>query len=138
VGHQRPAPSGTSVILPAPTLKSLAARVLLRHQAPATAAAELRDDCPAPVRTWDNSSLPIEAEISEWLDQHPAPSPSGRCAWCGRLESLDAVVVPFGTVLGTHAWLHPECWSEWHKTRREQAGIVLKAVTEPERCTNPA
>jgi hypothetical protein len=45
----------------------------------------------------------LETCATEWLDQHPAPSQSGRCAWCGRPESPDAVVVPFGTEPGTHA-----------------------------------
>ena len=26
----------------------------------------------------------LEACAIEWLNQHPAPSQSGRCAWCGR------------------------------------------------------
>jgi hypothetical protein len=65
--------------------------------------------------------------IIEWLNRHPAPSPSGRCAWCGQIESPDAVVVPFGTATGSHAWLHPECWPDWHKARREQARRALQA-----------
>jgi hypothetical protein len=64
--------------------------------------------------------------LIDWLDQHPAPSPEGFCAWCGKAETPDAVVVPFGVVPGTHAWLHPECWPAWHRTRREHALCALQ------------
>src|SRR5262245_52769674 len=39
----------------------------------------------------------LEACVVEWLNQNPAPSASGRCARCGRPESLSAAVLPFGT-----------------------------------------
>jgi hypothetical protein len=63
--------------------------------------------------------------VVEWLNQHPAPSASGQCAWCGRLESRSAVVLPFGTEPGTHTWLHAHCWPAWHQSRREEAAIAL-------------
>jgi hypothetical protein len=68
-----------------------------------------------------------EASVIQWLDDHPAPSPSGRCAWCGRPETLGAMVVPFGTEPGTHTWLHPECWSTWHRARRVEATAAILA-----------
>src|SRR5262249_44690325 len=58
-------------------------------------------------------------------EQHPAPSTPGHCAWCGRPESPRAVVLPFGTKLGTHAWLHAECWPGWHQARRAEAIAAL-------------
>jgi hypothetical protein len=61
----------------------------------------------------------------EWLNQHPAPSPPGRCAWCRRPESPGAVVLPFGTEPGTHTWLHAECWPAWHQARRAEAAAAL-------------
>jgi hypothetical protein len=70
----------------------------------------------------------FEANIVDWLDQHPAPSPLGRCARCGRPESLSAVVLPFGTEPGTHTWLHAECWSAWHQARRAEAIAALQAA----------
>ena len=70
----------------------------------------------------------LEACAIEWLNQHPAPSQSGRCAWCGRPESPGAVVVPFGTEPGTHAWLHPECWGLWYQRRREEAVLALRGM----------
>src|SRR3954468_10182941 len=69
----------------------------------------------------------LEAGVIEWLNQHPCPSPAGRCAWCGALETAGAVVVPFGTAPGTHTWLHAECWPAWHQARRAQAVGFRKA-----------
>lgn len=66
-------------------------------------------------------TLASEARIVEWLNRNPAPSPAGRCAWCGGCETDSAVVVPFGTELGTHAWLHSECWRPWQQARRAAA-----------------
>ncbi|HEY1472938.1 MAG TPA: hypothetical protein VGF53_02515 [Pseudolabrys sp.] len=63
----------------------------------------------------------FETFIVEWLNQNPAPSPVGRCAWCGQSETDNAVVLPFGTEPGTHAWLHAECWASWQEARRAQA-----------------
>jgi hypothetical protein len=82
---------------------------------------------------YDGGLLRVEAEVQaferctiEWLNQHPAPSAPGRCAWCGRPESPAAVVVPFGT--GTHTWLHAECWPAWHQSRRADATAALRTM----------
>jgi hypothetical protein len=66
--------------------------------------------------------------VVKWLDQHPAPSPPECCAWCGRPESPSAVVLPFGTEPGTHAWLHADCWPAWHEARRADAIVALAAM----------
>ncbi len=66
--------------------------------------------------------------VIEWLNQHPAPSTPGSCARCGRPESLRAVVLPFGTKSGTHAWLHAECWPAWHQARQADAIAALRAM----------
>ncbi len=63
--------------------------------------------------------------IVEWLNRNPTPSAPGRCAWCCRAESRDAVVLPYGTEPGTHIWLHAKCWPEWHEVRRSQAREAL-------------
>ena len=70
-------------------------------------------------------TLETETRIIQWLNQNPAPSPEGRCAWCGQLESESAGIVPFGTEPGTHAWLHGECWRPWQDARRAEA---VKAI----------
>jgi hypothetical protein len=63
--------------------------------------------------------------IVEWLNRNPTPSAPGRCAWCGRAESRDSVVLPYGTEPGTHIWLHTECWPAWQDKRRSQASEAL-------------
>jgi hypothetical protein len=70
----------------------------------------------------------IDYLLPLWLDKHPAPSPPGRCALCGELESASSVVVPFGTKSGTHAWLHSECWEDWFRFRNEEAMGALSSV----------
>ena len=70
----------------------------------------------------------LEADIVDWLNQHPAPSRPGRCAWCGKSESPGAVVLPFGTEPGTHAWVHAECWHAWYAGRKADAVAALTAM----------
>lgn len=74
------------------------------------------------------SNRTTESRIVEWLNQHPAPSPPGRCAWCRVSETSSAVVLPFGTEPGMHAWLHSECWPDWHRARRAEAAAALAAI----------
>ena len=73
-------------------------------------------------------TLALACRVIEWLNQHPAPSAPGRCAWCGKAESAGAVVLPFGTEPGTHTWLHAECWSVWHQARRSEAIATLRLM----------
>src|SRR5437763_1303085 len=73
-------------------------------------------------------TLALACCVIEWLNQHPAPSPFGRCAWCGKAESPGAVVLPFGTEPGTHTWLHAACWPGWHKARQADAIAALGAM----------
>jgi hypothetical protein len=63
----------------------------------------------------------LEKRVIRWLNEHPAPSRAGECAWCRRPELPDGTVLPFGTEPGTHTWLHAECWPAWHRARRSQA-----------------
>jgi len=67
----------------------------------------------------------FECCVIEWLNQNPAPSAAGQCGWCRRAQTCDAVVLPFGTEPGTHAWLHAECWKAWHHARRAEAAAAL-------------
>jgi hypothetical protein len=73
-------------------------------------------------------ALAFDCCVIEWLNQHPAPSAPGRCAWCGKAELPGAVVLPFGTEPGTHTWLHAECWPAWHQARRADAIAALSAM----------
>jgi hypothetical protein len=67
----------------------------------------------------------LETRIVSWLDHHPVPSPPGWCAWCGKRDRPEAIVLPFGTEAGKHTWLHAECWSPWHDARRANAVSAL-------------
>jgi hypothetical protein len=29
----------------------------------------------------------LDRRLNEWLNQHPAPSTAGQCAWCGKSEA---------------------------------------------------
>jgi hypothetical protein len=75
----------------------------------------------------------FECCVVAWLNRHPVPSEPGRCAWCGKAESLGAVVLPFGTEPGTHTWLHAECWAAWQEARRGQAvkALALMGINPP-------
>jgi hypothetical protein len=73
----------------------------------------------------DAEAQAFESCIVEWLNRNPAPSVAGGCTWCRQSESQGAVVVPYGTEPGTHAWLHPECWPAWHELRRSRAREAL-------------
>ena len=70
----------------------------------------------------------FECCIVEWLNRNPSFSLARRCAWCGKPETPSAVVVPFGTELGTHAWLHAGCWPAWHQRRRGDAVLALRGM----------
>ena len=80
----------------------------------------------------------IKSRIVEWLNKHPNPSVPGRCRWCGGTKSPSAVVLPFGTEPGTHAWLHSECWPEWHRARRAEATKALGIAYPAGERSNPA
>jgi hypothetical protein len=73
----------------------------------------------------DAEAQAFEHCIVEWLNRNPTQSGAGRCAWCGQTEAHGAVVVPYGTEPGTHAWLHAECWPAWHECRRSHAQQAL-------------
>lgn len=73
----------------------------------------------------DLIAILTDDRVIRWLNQHPAPSKPGCCAWCQQTESPSAVVLPFGTEPGTHTWLHAECWRAWHQWRRAEAACAL-------------
>jgi hypothetical protein len=125
VGQQRWSTSSDKNRTHLPTIKALAYNIIRRQQRQRPGVA-LREE-PLPWRNPpDASPLPsIELQIIEWRDQYPAPSGSGRCAWCGGPEAPGTVVVPFGVLPATHAWLHCECWSDWHRAQQNQAVRAL-------------
>jgi hypothetical protein len=63
--------------------------------------------------------------VVEWLNRNPARSPSGRCLGCGESERAHETLLPFGTNLTGHAWLHARCWPAWHAGRKAEAVAAL-------------
>jgi hypothetical protein len=76
----------------------------------------------------DAEAQALECCIVEWLNRNATPSVAGRCLLCGQAEVNGAVVVPYGTQLDTHAWLHTECWPDWYELRRSQARQALTRI----------
>ena len=78
-------------------------------------------------------SVAVEKCVVEWLNQHSEPSEPDQCAWCKQTDLPEHVIVPFGSNLHGHTWLHPECWSEWIKHRRKKAvqALLARGIREP-------
>ncbi len=71
--------------------------------------------------------------IVEWLNRHPEPSDAGCCVWCKGQSQSGHCIVPFGSNLRDHTWLHPECWGEWQKQRCAMAvqALLVGGVSQP-------
>jgi hypothetical protein len=70
----------------------------------------------------------FECCIAEWLDQNPAPSKGGICAYCAEGDRPGAPVVPHGIAPEEYTWLHSQCWQAWSRHRKaEAAAAVTKA-----------
>jgi hypothetical protein len=96
---------------------------------------ELSEFVTANALSRENHATLLEKHIIRWLNEHPAPSRPGECAWCGKPESPDGTVLPFGTEPETHTWLHAECWPAWHWARRRHAIAELARGREQQRTT---
>jgi hypothetical protein len=79
-------------------------------------------------------AIAFECCITEWMNRNPAPSESGRCAWCGGHEGLGCAIVPIGTAGAGHPWLHSDCWSVWHEHHREEAAHALATMGTTPTC----
>jgi hypothetical protein len=83
-----------------------------------------------------DSGLPrAEAEVQalaccvvEWLNQNPARSTPSRCLGCGGRSWPSNQVLPFGTEMHGHAWLHGACWPTWHRARQADAILALSLI----------
>ena len=70
--------------------------------------------------------------LVEFLNRtHPDTDPN-RCAWCGKRETPDAILLPMG-VGARHAWLHSGCCAPWREGQRNAAAEALAAmgIAEP-------
>jgi hypothetical protein len=65
--------------------------------------------------------------LVEFLNRtHPGTDPN-RCAWCGKSETLDTILLPIGVGV-RHAWLHSDCWAPWRERRRQAAIVTLAGI----------
>jgi hypothetical protein len=69
-----------------------------------------------------------ECCVVEWLTRNVMSSAPGRCLACGGSERPEAPVLPFGTELFGHEWLHVARWPEWHEARRSDAAHELAQI----------
>lgn len=73
-------------------------------------------------------AIAFQSCVIKWLNRHPVRSDPDRCAACGKPDREGHAVVPFGSESHGHAWLHPECWKDWHRERQEQARRALAGM----------
>jgi hypothetical protein len=66
--------------------------------------------------------------VVEWLDRNPEQVPPGRCLGCGEKEQAHDELLPFGTEVSGHAWLHSRCWPAWHAARKAEAIATLATM----------
>ena len=55
--------------------------------------------------------------VAEWLNRNPARSAPGRCLGCGHGDRPGDPLLPFGTEISGHAWLHAVCWPARYRPR---------------------
>lgn len=66
--------------------------------------------------------------VPEWLNRNPTPSAPSRCLGCGGGQRPCDPLLPFGTDISGHAWLHRACWSAWHRAREAEAIAALTSM----------
>lgn len=66
--------------------------------------------------------------VAEWLNRNPVRSLPGRCLSCSNAEYAHDPLLPFGTEISGHAWLHSRCWPAWHSARKADAIAALAAM----------
>lgn len=97
----------------------------------------------AGIAEFDGGQTRAEAEaqafdccVVEWLDRHPEPFNSNRCAWCERPDRNGHAVILFETASYDHTWLHPGCWNDWQQNRweRAQKALATMGLKAPPKC----
>jgi hypothetical protein len=66
--------------------------------------------------------------VVEWINRNPTPSTPGRCLACGGGERSCEPLLPFGTELTGHAWVHRACWLEWYRATEARAVAALTSM----------
>jgi hypothetical protein len=70
--------------------------------------------------------------VVEWINRSSTPSSPGRCLTCGGGERLCDPLLPFGTELVGHAWVHRACWRGWYVAREVEASLRLASMGIPQ------
>lgn len=69
--------------------------------------------------------LAFEDCVAEWLTRNPERNKPTRCAACADGEQQNEPLVPFGTQIFGHSWLHHRCWLSWYDARKQKARDIL-------------
>jgi hypothetical protein len=94
----------------------------------------------AGIAEFDGGLPRIEAEarafaccVAEWLNRNPVRSPPGRCLGCSDGDHAHDPLLPFGTGVTGHAWLHGRCWSAWQAGRKAEglAALIAMGIAAP-------
>ena len=98
----------------------------------------------AAIAEFDGGLLRTEAEarafaccVVEWLNRNLVRSPAGRCLGCGGGEQAHDPLLPFGTEIAGHAWLHGRCWPAWYARLKAKAVAALAAMGIEKRSIHP-
>ena len=75
--------------------------------------------------------------VTEWLNRNPEQSTPGCCHWCGEVEHGQDPLLPFGTQLTGHVWLHSDCWPQWRASREAEAVAMLSTFEIQETRASP-
>jgi hypothetical protein len=67
---------------------------------------------------WEAEVLAFDCCVREWLSRRPVRSLPGRCHGCGEAEHAGDLLLPFGTEVTGHSWLHRRCWPVWYARRK--------------------
>jgi hypothetical protein len=70
----------------------------------------------------------LECCVAHLIDTYSDPSEPDKCAQCGGPEMPGASLVPVGSEITGHTWLHLACWSAWYQGRRERALSALATM----------
>lgn len=68
--------------------------------------------------------IAFEHCVIRWLSLHEIRSDPGHCAGCGEADKRGSIISYHSG--GGAVWLHPRCWRDWSKRRRQQAIAELR------------
>jgi hypothetical protein len=72
------------------------------------------------LQRWEAEALAFGCCVGEWLNRHPVRSLPGRCHGCGEGPHAGDLLLPFGTEVTGHNWLHWRCWPVWYAGRKTE------------------